>query len=408
MRFRLPNPMVFLIWLTVFVPGHMYEWWVERAFTAFFCLTASFLMLIKGSPWERRRPAVRALLLLFLVQFFYISAYAYSVAFNGIATGARDYFELARYLFVGIFAVYVIRHFDRSARRAVESAVIVMPYVSIVVLAAFMWNLPVLTPVLKGVIYANTKTSIIPEYGTLRLAAPYTNPNFLGFALTLSICYLVFFSRAPLRFAHAGLAVMTVFYTGSRTAWAGTAVVLAAAAGVYAYLGMVRMRLKFALYLSLGIVAAVGVSLRFASKILENNRVRRVVTAIERGGLQEEANAAKRLEQAREALDYIARSPVFGWGPSKYETMTYVDNQYLMWVLRLGLVGTSVILAGLAMLFWSLIRSARGDPLAWTGTCAFGVSAALMLLTGQFLENFRLLFLTGFLAAAMNARKETA
>ncbi len=402
---RLPNPMVLMVWLTVFVPGHLYLWTVERAFAGLVLFVGAFLSLAQTAPWETRRPSQRALAFVFLIQFLYAVSFVYSTAFNGIETGPRDVFEMLRYVIVGAFAFYVIRHADARVRDAVESAVSAVPYFALLVLICFQRSVPVLTGLFKGFLYAETKTSVGATTGQFRIAAPYANPNYLGYACTLGLAYLLFFGRSRLRFLHAAALLVAIFATGSRTAWIATGVVLAYAAAAYAYQGLVRVRLRYALQLSLGLFVLVIAGVRYSERVMENPRVRRVVTAVHRGGLHEEANASKRLDQFRDAFAYIERSPVLGWGPSKYETMTYVDNQYLLWLLRNGALGTAVILAALAMAGWRLIAATRGEPFARAGTLAFLSALLLMLMTGQFLDNFRLLFLTGFIAVAIHQRR---
>lgn len=399
--FTLPNPMIFVVWLTLFIPGHLFAWWVERSFAAGVFLVACLLLLVKGAPWETRKPARHASVILFLVQFLYVTSFVYSVAFNGIQTGPRDFFELGRYLILWAFIVYVIRHFEKRVGAAFESAMTASLYFSLFVLAAYQRTLPVLTPFFRA-LYAGTKTSVARFGAQQRLAAPFENPNFLGFAATLAVCWLLFFSKSRLRPAHVAAAFMVLFFTGSRTAWAATGVVLAFALAVYVYQGLIQLKVKLAAQLSLGLLCVILSGPWVAPRVMASTRVARVVNAVTRGGLQDEANAARRLAQARDALGYIARSPVFGWGPSKYETMTYVDNQYLLWLLRNGLAGTGLILVGFALLSWRLLRGAREDLMRWTGAAAFLTSVALMLMAGQFLDNFRLFFLTGFMAAAIN------
>lgn len=399
--FRLPNPMIFVVWLAIFIPGHLFGWWVERSFSAAVFALACLLLLVKGAPWETRRPARRASVIFFLVQFLYVTSYVYSVAFNGIQTGPRDHFELGRFLILWAFVVYVIRHFEKRVQSALETALTASLYYSLFVLAAYQRALPVLTPFFKA-LYEGTKTSVARFGAQQRLAAPYENPNFLGFVTTLTICYLLFFSKSRLRLLHVATGLLVLFYTGSRTAWAATGVLLAFALAAYMYQGLIRLQVKFAAQLSLVFLCLILSGPWLFSRVMASSRVARVVNAVSRGGLQDEANAARRLVQAREALGFIARSPVFGWGPSKYETMTYVDNQYLLWLLRNGAVGAGLIMAGFALLSWRLLRAARGDLMRSAGTAAFLASVALMLLAGQFLDNFRLFFLTGFMAAAIN------
>ncbi|MDD5303989.1 MAG: hypothetical protein PHS14_12890 [Elusimicrobia bacterium] len=399
---RLPNPMILIVWLTIFIPGHLFDWWIERAFSAAVFAVACMVLMTKPSPWEARKPSRQASVLFFMIQFLYVASYVFSVAFNGIQTGPRDYFELGRFLILWAFVVYVIRHFDARVRSAMESAMTASLYFSLFVLVVYQRSIPLLTTFFKGWLYAGTKTSAAEFGWQQRLAAPFENPNFLGFVGTLTMCHLLFFSKSRLRLAHIAAALLVIFYTGSRTAWAATGLLLAIALAVYCYQGLVRLKMKFALQLSLVLLCLVLSGPWLFARVMASSRVVRVVSALGRGGLQEEANAAERLAQAREALIFIGRSPVFGWGPSKYETMAYVDNQYLLWMLRNGALGTGLILIGLALAGWRLLRSARGDVMRWAGSAGFLASVGLMLLAGQFLDNFRLFFLTAFMAASIH------
>lgn len=398
---HLPNPMRLLVWLSLFVPGHLFQWWVERSFAAGVFVVAGLVLLTKGSAWEARRASRQASFFFFLVQFLYVASYIYSVAFNGIQTGPRDVFELGRYLILWGFVVYVIRHFDGKVRASLEAAITASLYYALFVLMTFQYRIPLLTSFFRGWLYADTKTSVARFGAQMRLAAPFENPNFLGFAATLTMCYLLFFSKSRLRIAHVAAALLVVFFCGSRTAWAGTGLLLAGALATYCYQSLVKLNIRYAVQLSLVFLVLLISGPWLYARVRASSRVARVVTAMQRGGLQEEANAAHRLVRAREALVYIRQSPVLGWGPSKYHTMTYVDNQYLLWLLRNGALGAGLILLGLGLAAWNLLRASRGDLMRFVGTAGFIGAVSVMLLAGQFFDNFRLFFLTVFIAAAM-------
>lgn len=398
---RLPNPMRAMVWLTIFVPGHLFGWWVERGYAGAVLFVAVMVLMTKGSEWETRKPSRQASVILFLVQFLYVTSYIYSVAFNGIQTGSRDLFEVIRYLIVWGFVVYVIRHFDAKVRSSLEAAMTAALYYSLFVLATFKYRIPLLTSFFRGWLYAETKTTAGDFGGQMRLAAPFENPNYLGFASVMTMCYLLFFSKARLRTLHIAAALLVVFFCGSRTAWAGTGLLVAAALATYCYQSLVKLNIKYAVQLSLVFLVLMISGPWMLQRVMASNRVIRVVKAMEKGGIQEEANAAHRLTKAREALVYIRQSPVFGWGPSKYVTMTYTDNQYLLWLLRNGALGAGLIVLGFAVAGVRLVLAARGNLMHAVGAASFVCTLAVMLLAGQFLDNFRLLFLAVFFAAAI-------
>lgn len=402
---RLPNPMILVVWLAIFTPGHLFEWWVERSFVAAVFALSVFILTAKTSPWEVRRTARIASGFFFLIQFFYVLSFIYSVAFNGIETGSRDYFDLLRYVFTWAFALYVLRHYDDRVRRSTEVAVTAAMYFSLLVAVCYLRPLPVLTPFFRDFLYAHTKTAV-NWFGQLRLAAPFENPNFLGFFAVQVLAYLLFFSRSPIRFMHAGAALLVIYFSGSRTAWVSTGVVAAAAFAAYSYDLATKMKVKRALQLSAAVMLlGIGV-VRYGGAFLENGRVRAILEAVHKGGVQNESNAAGRVAQNLEAWEYIKRSPLLGWGPSKYAIFDFVDDQYALWGLRNGAVGFLLIMTGLVWVSWRIIRPQRGDSMKLIGACAFVTAIALELLTGEFLGNFRLCYLTWFIGTAMARSRE--
>jgi len=82
--------------------------------------------------------------------------------------------------------------------------------------------------------------------------------------------------------------------------------------------------------------------------------------------------------------------------------MSGLGNQYLRWLLRGGLLETGLILAGLALVSFRLLRALWDDRERLLGATFFLGFTAGMLLAGAFLEDFRLFALTGFLIAGMH------
>lgn len=106
------------------------------------------------------------------------------------------------------------------------------------------------------------------------------------------------------------------------------------------------------------------------------------------------------------ALARFWRSPILGWGPASYEPVP-AGSQYLAWLVRGGVVGACVILAGLVIVAFRLLRGAwrdrrKTDRRRLVGAAVFLGFAAGMLMAGSFLEDFRLYALTAFLVAGMH------
>lgn len=293
---RLHNPMCVIVWLALFIPGHVLGGRIGFVFPAVVFLLGCVILFSSPSPWETRRPARQAAAIFFLLALLDAVSCAYSTAFNGIRTGPWDLWALTRTVFAGVFTVYLIRHYDASVRKSLETALTAAVYFTL-----FLRSLGV-------------RDWSLSESGQA-----------MGYLAVLAAVHFLFFSRAPLRLAHAASSAALVLFS---------------------------------------MPTAPGSS--------------------------------------REAAAYFWRSPVFGWGPAFYEPMSSLGNQYMRWLLRNGVLGTGLILIGLSLVAFRLLRATWDDRLRLPGAAIFiGVTAG-MLMAGAFLEDFRLFALTSFLIAGMH------
>lgn len=344
MTVRLPNPMSAVIWLAFFVPASLFGGWLDRFFGVAVFLLGCAVLIAKPSPWEARKPSARAFKLFLLLEFLYIISYVYSAAFNGIQIGPRDYFELLRYVFLGLFVVYLIRHYDAQVRSAMEWAMTAALYFSLF----------------------------------------FPSADLQGYVAIMTLCYLLFFSCLRLRFLHAATALLVVFFSGARSSWTAALFVLSAALAVRLYQILARRRVKSAVQLSLAFSA-----LFLASVAVFLHAKAGAVAAVPAGATPQ-------------TLRFIRSSPIFGWGPAEYGGIPSGNSQYLLWFLKGGVLGGGVILAGLVLAGYRLLRAASRDSTHLAGAAAFLGSVALMLIGGLFLESFRLFFLTAFFMAGMH------
>lgn len=293
---RLHNPMSALVWLALFVPGHLLGGALGLVLPAAVLVLGGPALFVSPSEWERRAPSRQAAAVFFILFLIDAVAYAYSLAFNGVRTGWPDALALARPLAAGLFSVYLIRHYDDSVGEALERALTGAIWMTVFLFSTGVSGRQLFEP------------------------AP-----FLCYLATLAAIWFVFFSRARLRLAHAAACAVVVLFS---------------------------------------------------------------------------APAAPR--PSREALEYFWRSPLFGWGPARLEPMSALGNQYMSWALRDGLLGAGLILVGLAIVAFRLLRASWHDRRRLVGAAVFLGFAAGMLMSGAFLEDFRLFALTAFMIAGMH------
>ena len=72
--------------------------------------------------------------------------------------------------------------------------------------------------------------------------------------------------------------------------------------------------------------------------------------------------------------------------------MEVVDNQFMLWLLRIGVIGTGIIMYIYLKIFRSAFQNAKIRHHK-IGVVAFWVSIFFFLNAGAFLENIRLFFL---------------
>lgn len=292
MSLKLSNPLVVIVWSAFLLPDRLAAGRLDLPLAALAAAAGAASLWSMPAPWESRGPAYRIALLAGAVQLLWGLSYLYALAFKGALTGPLDWLDLPRWTLLGVFLIHLVRHRSPAVREATESAMAASAYAS--------W-----------------------------LVFGVPGERFAAAALTL--LWLLLFSRARLRFAHASAALTALVFSGWTPA-----------------------------------VAA-----------------------------------------APDALRLIRSSPLFGWGPARYELLSATSPQYLHWLVRGGALGGSLIAAGLVYAVFSLLRGEE-DLRRRAAVAALLSCAALLLLTGPLLDSYRFFFLISFLFAAAVEPRGTA
>ena len=286
MSIKLPNPLCVAVWLAFLLPWRLMGDRFDFPLALIFFSVASVVLWIKPSPWESRAPGREAALIFGGLQFLYGISHLYALAFKGAQSGLQNFLELPHWLLLGVFVVYLIRHYDASVRTATESAMTAALYGSMLI---------------------------------------YETAGERTYITALTLCYLLLFSRSRLRYLHAATAVVVLILTGTRLSWASSP----------------------------------------------------------------------------DVLRLIRLSPLFGWGPARYEIVATVSNQYQLWFVRGGALGACLIAAGLGLVTYRLLYS-EDDLRRRAAVAVFLACGALLLLSGPYLDSYRHFFATAFLIAAVH------
>jgi hypothetical protein len=372
-----------LTFAAIFVPGHMFGWIVEWTWLAIMVAFCGITIGIRKWQGEAMGVSVQLWALMFAC-LCGVSALSFAITLlRGKAINERDVAEMLRFpiytLMICFFAVRIGRGEFSGINRVTRAAIIY----ALVCAAAYQFKIPGLFPAVE-LLYSEAK--VLFGVGVVRVPFPFENPNFLAYFLILALAYFCFLRRS-IPFMLLTLALL--FLTGSRSGWlAGLAVL-----SCFALADIIGPSL-FRRTLSLSILALViAGALIYWEQLTSFARVAELVNALQGGDLGGVQTARIRLDAVAYMLDWVEISPLVGWGPGRALEFDVADNQYLSWIMAWGLIGLALIVTIGVIVALHLLSVAYGrvNKLGVLGLLG-GIAA--MLATGDFLENYRLFFLT--------------
>lgn len=399
-----------IILLIIFTPGHLLEWGVERALVAITSILSIYYIAKFTHPGQEAFFSTKTLFIYFsTVQLFYAISFLIGVGGATASQAAtRDYYEMLRFMIYFLYAALIFRAFRHENVPPFTKIIYATIGFSAIVAAIYIVRVPYISGFLEGVIYADTRDNLsdLLTGGRTRFTAPFPNANYLAYFLCMAITYLLFYVSSSPRYLISILAIGLLYLTGSRTGWIVGGIVLTVWG--FAHLLQSLKSPKFSSVLAQIIFASIFLVL--ISFLFEyfatSTRVSELSKAINSRDLFLVDSFSHRVNEYFYLLTYVSKSLLFGWGPSKENIGYIIDNQYLLWILRHGFLGFFLIIFGAVALFFKMWKSAKGDLVGKFGIVAFAIVVALFLLTGAFLNNFRLFFITVLFAAAMIASKQ--
>ena len=394
----------FAIWLSVFTPGHLLNWNVERAYTATIIVFCLVLISRKGSLVFGQGLSPKAIFTFFaILQFIFTLSYVNALVGTTGDTGLRDYFEITRFVCYFFFVFLIVGSYRQNTEPFLNKVIVASIAYSVTASFFYMVDVPFISSFLQDVVYADTSTNLsqLASAGRIRFSTPFANPNYLAYFLCLTLVYLLFFAKSSVRLPSIFGALYLLFLTGSRTGWFALVSVL----GIWFLASLVAAtknqkgpRRVSLLLLNAAVAGAVFfVFKRFA----QSSRIREVTSALAEGDLVLVTSLADRIQHNQMIWGHLQQSLALGLGPAKYAVTDVVDNQILLWLLQGGIFGASVILIGIAAHIYRLFRLSKGDSFARFGILALLSCLGIYMMTGAFLSNFRLFFLTVLIYVAI-------
>ena len=394
-----------VVWLAVFIPGHMFHWGIERLFILFLMLVAGLILyckyIIMNSFVEIK--IIVIFVILFLLSLLYCIAFYRTMLTSLYVVEVRDYIDVLRYVVIAAIIIVIEAYNKCELERVLRAIILVSMLYSLLVFFSYVLYIPVLSDVVHW-IYADSKTAIaFPSF--VRLAAPFENPNFLAFYCILCLSYVMFCAHGSYRLVSTGLVLLVLAATGSRSGWV-SAFVLMFFLYVRLFLALLiaslreEIREDVIFTFMLSCVLALAVFFLFPY-IQESSRVATVIAALDGGSITGEANLAGRIDMVNAAVGFIEQRPLLGWGPLKDSSIGLIDNQFFQIIARNGMIGFFLFF-GLGVYIYQVAAKLMLSNRKRLGMFFMCMVTLLMLMTGSFLDNFRLLFLFLFFIAAIS------
>lgn len=372
-----------LLFLLIFLPGHLMNWWLERIFIVMVFVFTIFIFAYS----KYKQPKLNYILIGLLLNFTFILTLFSNLSENTYVI--RDYFELLRPLILCFFMFYFSLNINKiSLEKVLVLHKLLLLYVAFVYFT-LNFELPYLSSLFLS-LYDGTKTVVSGSW--VRVASPFENPNFLSYVLVLGFILQIADFKNHIKCCFwIVLSFFCVYLTGSRMGWFVIA------------MGVLLLSLKYNVRFFLIVVFLISIFIFwiYNNDIYFNISRLDMLVKVIKGGFLSDANFMGRVMQYFNILPSLLDKPFLGSGPSKsYEVFDIVDNQYLLILLRWGIAGLILYI----MMFFMLFKEISGKKIEYFHL-VFIFSFLVMLLLGAFIDNYRLFMITVIYYAAIGSNK---
>ncbi|MCL6244585.1 O-antigen ligase family protein [Acinetobacter sp. ANC 7200] len=324
--------------------------------------------------------------LIFLLCFIVFFSSLYSNAFGFSVYNFSNYLEAFKY-FQYLSYLLVFMSFNRT-----YSFGFFLRYLNFsVYIYLFVFFIQLMNPIGLGIILGNmylggedSQHLVGIETGN-RLPITGANPNVgavIGSFFTLFYLAIFVDKRNKFDFIIFLLCFISVFFTQSRTTLVGLIFVLM----VFGFYSNVRIfyKILFPILLSFGVF--------FIFKFMELNYVVEGFLNAKKGD-NNSLNA--RFDTMNMVLDVFKESPFFGVGPSKTEYLLNFDSEYLLILMRYGILGAVVFFTFISFLIFKSFQN-RKNVIGLT-LFLYSVLTLFVMLTNNAYSGYQLMSITVFL-----------
>jgi hypothetical protein len=306
--------------------------------------------------------------------------------------GLRDLMELVTFGKYYLIITLVIS-VDATHReyKILKSGLLVLCTLILLVSWGQFWNIANINSWLTPILAPSHLNNLV-DANPPRVLGTFDNPNVFGMfsVILISLTASVYYFKEPdlklslVPLVLTALSIKLAMMTISRTALLGTAVVLTflSLSALYKHCWKREIMWKVGVLFLLTVLLTLTSPENFASRMSEGLNI------------GTSTSGQGHLQRSLEAIKVIKHSPILGWGTAKTTMTTLVDNEYLLFIRRYGIVGLGIYLWFFIKPFKIALRRSDGRDTESLIAIAFTAATAGVLiynLTAGILYNLQLM-----------------
>jgi hypothetical protein len=342
-------------------------------------------------PRSFHLPAVVFILLSLLLPL----AYWNSAVIHSEPTGIRDLFELVRFPIMLVTTLFLaqVKVDHTNIEDFIKKAFIIPYWIVVVLCIADIVRIPIVSDI-KLILWGQSKNMIAFTYNFFRISGTLENPNWFSLYLNMILALFLFFKRKNVTTIIGIMAcIALIALTGSLTGMVGLLCLTLS----YFVLSCLRvMRQPLNRVIRLAVIAVFVIVGLYIIGSVNNSRISRALALVRSKGVLSVPTANMRASQVQSLINEYTNEPrLLGFGPSKYLLGAVIDNQYIEYLMRYGIVGLSLMMltygyyciVAVSLRTRSIDKAVKDYSLL---VCALTMLLLIYFVTGEFGDTLRL------------------
>ena len=267
-------------------------------------------------------------------------------AIKGVQVTANDLFEIYKILiYIGLYLITISAVNSQHQKSKVLNFLMICLFLSILISVQQYFNLFDLNEKYVKLIAPTQYRSLVDDYPYPRVIGMTSNPNEyavmpgIGAIISWSIFFL---TRKKKYLFYTAACVFGILMTRSRSGFVFAATGIVIVTSIFLFKSISKGKINSKIFNSL--ISSIIILLFFGIIIfnfLPNNLTSRLKSGLD---IKTDRSFQARLINWNEHINYFKSSPLLGLGPAKsIEYRSHVDNEWLLFLKRYGIIGCSYI-----------------------------------------------------------------